>query len=66
MAFRDWLLDQIRTSGLSNSEIARRGGISHARISQVLRGEAPGEKFCRGIARAVTWMRRSGHGCTSF
>lgn len=53
MAFNDWLLIQIRKSGLSQSEIARRGGISHARISQVLAGETPGEKFCKGIAQGL-------------
>jgi len=53
MTFNEWLLQEIERSGLSNSEIARRGGISHARISQVLAGQNPGADFCIGIARGL-------------
>lgn len=52
MTFSEWLQQKITESGLSQSEIARRGGTSHARISQVLAGEKPGASFCLAIARA--------------
>ena len=65
MEFVDWLTGEIRQSGLSYSEIARRGGISHVRISQVMNGEPPGANFCLGIARGLNLppeevMRRAG------
>ncbi|HIP95961.1 MAG TPA: XRE family transcriptional regulator, partial [Anaerolineae bacterium] len=49
----------------SYSEVARRGNISSARISQVIAGEKPGRAFCEGIARAFGLspddvMRRAG------
>ena len=50
--FSQWLLDEITDRRLSYVEVAKRGNISHARISQVISGESPGEKFCQGIARA--------------
>lgn len=66
MTFNEWLLGKIRESSLSNSEIGRRGGISHARISQVLAGEAPGVDFCKAIARGLQLppeevLRMAGH-----
>ena len=65
MEFVDWLTGEIRQSGLSYSEIARRGGITHGRISQVMSGELPGANFCLGIARGLNLppeevMRRAG------
>lgn len=53
MDFIDWLRKTISDSNLSYNEIGRRGGISHARISQVLAGENPGADFCIGIARGL-------------
>ena len=53
MDFIEWLTDKIRTGGLSYSELARRGGMSHARISQVMAGETPGADFCVKLARAL-------------
>lgn len=50
MEFRDWLLKEMDQAGLSNSEFARRAGVSHARISQVLSGDSPGKKFLIRIA----------------
>ena len=52
-AFSQWLLSEITAQGMSYSEVARRGRISHARISQVIAGEEPGKRFCKGIARAL-------------
>lgn len=65
MAFNEWLLQKIEQSGLSYSELGRRGGISHARISQVVSGDKPGAEFCLAIARALgerpeTVMRLAG------
>lgn len=53
MIFSEWLSKKIEESGLSYSELARRGGTSHARISQVIGGETPGADFCVKIARAL-------------
>jgi transcriptional regulator with XRE-family HTH domain len=50
MAFKDWLLSEIEAAGLSNSELARRAGVSHARVSQVLGGDSPGKNFLIKIA----------------
>ena len=50
--FSQWLLDEIERRRMSYTEVGRLGGISHARISQVIAGEAPGKRFCRAIARA--------------
>ncbi len=50
--FSLWLIREMETRGWSYSETARRGGISHARISQVVGGETPGAEFCLAIARA--------------
>lgn len=48
--FAEWLADEIKKSGLSNSEVARRAGVSHARISQILGGDPPGNVFLQKIA----------------
>ncbi len=45
---------EIKDRGWNYSELARRGGASHARISQVLSGgERPGADFCFAIGRAL-------------
>lgn len=51
--FSEWLLLAIEQSGLNNSEVARRAGLSHARISQVLSGDPPGKSFLLKIAPAL-------------
>jgi len=48
--FAEWLSDEIEKSGLSNSEVARRAGVSHARVSQILGGDPPGNSFLQKIA----------------
>lgn len=53
MAFSDWLLEEIEKSGLSYSEIGRRAGFSHARISQVVSGDKPSADFCIAIAKGL-------------
>lgn len=53
LTFQDWLGGEIRKSGLNYSEIARKGGISHSRISQVMGGDPPGTVFCIGVARGL-------------
>lgn len=51
--FTSWLEDQIWKQRITYSEVARRGGISHARISQVLAGDNPGWEFVAAVARAL-------------
>lgn len=52
--FVDWLEDEIWRQRLSQAELARRGNMSPARISQVLAaGERPGWQFVAGVARAL-------------
>jgi transcriptional regulator with XRE-family HTH domain len=52
--FITWLTDEIVSRGWSNSELARRAGISPAAISMVMSGQnRPGNEFCLGIARAL-------------
>jgi transcriptional regulator with XRE-family HTH domain len=53
MDFRGWLRGEIKRQRLSYSELGRRGGISHARISQVLAGSKPGPEFCLAVARGL-------------
>lgn len=53
MTFSEWLGERINESGLNYSEVARRGGTSHARISQVIGGATPGVGFCIAIARGL-------------
>jgi len=52
-SFSKWLLKEIEARGLTYSDIARKGKISHARVSQVLAGEPPGKRFCLAIAKAL-------------
>ena len=51
--FSEWLLREIEARGLTYSDVARQGKISHARVSQVLAGELPGKRFCLAIAKAL-------------
>jgi len=54
MTFNEWLLKQIEKSGLSYSELGRRSGYSHARISQVVNGDLASADFCIAISKALT------------
>lgn len=52
--FNGWMEEQIWKRRLSYRAVARAGGISSARISQVLAGgEPPGWDFCAAMARAL-------------
>ncbi len=51
--FANWLTGEINRLGWSQSELARRAGLSSGLISQVLSGQKPGERFCKGVARAL-------------
>lgn len=52
--FAAWLYGELQTRGWSQSEAARRGGISSQMINAVINLQAnPGLDFCRGIARAL-------------
>lgn len=52
--FVDWLNNELNTKGWSYSELARRGGITHTSISQIINEKRqPGLKVARGIAKAL-------------
>ncbi len=51
--FIDWLHEQLKTRAWSQSELARRSGISVTAINKVMNEErSPGADMCRGIAAA--------------
>lgn len=51
--FATWLEHEMVERGLSQSELARRGGLTPTAINKVLsRERRPGVDLCRGIARA--------------
>lgn len=51
--FADWLQQQISDRGWSQSELARRAGVTPPSINKILSRERfPGVDICRGIARA--------------
>lgn len=50
---RTWLAQELRQRGWTYSRLARRAGISHARISQVFSGDNPGIEFLISIADAL-------------
>lgn len=52
LSFSDWLLQEVERRGLTYSELARRGGTTPARVSQVISGDKPGWDFCLAVARA--------------
>lgn len=64
--FADWLLAELESRGMTQSELARKGGISQAGIAHVIAGDRkPGPKICKAIARAFSIpeeevMRRAG------
>ena len=53
MTFSDWLNQNLNERGWSQSEAARRSGLSASAIQQVVGGiTRPGPRLCRGLARA--------------
>lgn len=53
MDFPTWLKREMDARGLSQSELARRGGFTPTAVSKILsRERLPGVEFCRGVARA--------------
>ena len=56
--FANWLNEQIDKRGWSQNELARRAGVSHAQVSNVIGGYKAGEDFCVGVARAFGLTRR--------
>ncbi|MBA4376971.1 MAG: hypothetical protein C0401_12485 [Anaerolinea sp.] len=64
--FRAWLDSELSQRGLTDIELARRGGISHAVISRARHGQIPGWEACKGIAKglglpAEVVFRAAGH-----
>ena len=57
--FGKWLAHEMGSHGWTNSGLARKAGISHARISQVLSGEKPGCDFLTSIADGLNIPRES-------
>jgi transcriptional regulator with XRE-family HTH domain len=53
MNFQEWLLEELRNRGWSQSELARRADISRASISNILsKTRQPGPEVCEAISRA--------------
>ncbi|MHB9130451.1 MAG: helix-turn-helix domain-containing protein [Armatimonadota bacterium] len=51
--FITWVKHELTARGWSQSELARRGGITQSHMSRVLSGERPpGQAFCRAMSRA--------------
>jgi transcriptional regulator with XRE-family HTH domain len=51
--FSTWLIGELEKRGWSNSELARRAGVTQGAISHVISGtRSPGTDLCRSIARA--------------
>jgi len=48
--FGEWLDQECKKRGWSHGELARRAGVSEARVSQVCRGWKPGVNFLSSIA----------------
>ena len=49
----DWLNSELYVRGWSQSEFARRGGISSSQVSLVLSGQsAPGDRFLKALSEA--------------
>ena len=58
-SFENWLNQQLSQRGWSQSEAARRSGVSASMFSQVISGVAkPGPDFLDGVARAFSLTRR--------
>ena len=51
--FVSWLEKELKARGWTMRELARRAGLTHVTISNVLNGTRnPGVEFCLGVARA--------------
>ena len=51
--FVDWVVEELKSRGWNNSELARRAGVGHSTISGILSYQRrPGLDFCIGVARA--------------
>ena len=54
----DWISNELQRRGWSQREVARRGGISHSTVSDVLSGQrTPTADFCIAIANAFGTSR---------
>lgn len=56
ITFNDWLIKEINAKGWSQSELARKAGITRAAISLILsQSRKPGSDVCSGIAEALDY-----------
>ena len=53
MDFTEWLHQQLEKRGMSQADLARKSGLSRARISQVLSGDTLTADFVISVARAL-------------
>ena len=66
MSFGDWLTEELKQRAWSQSELARRAGLSQVSVSHVIAGNRnPGCEFCVKVAdglgvSAVLVMRKAG------
>jgi transcriptional regulator with XRE-family HTH domain len=52
--FAIWLEEQLKEQGISQSELARRAGVTRGAINNILQGErGPGVDLSNGIAKAL-------------
>ncbi len=52
--FSDWLMDQLRSSNITQSELAKRSGLSTAHITRLLNGERkPGNDALTAVAKGL-------------
>jgi transcriptional regulator with XRE-family HTH domain len=51
--FNDWLLDRLKEKGWSQSELARKSGLTTASISNYINGRIPDKTALRKISKAL-------------
>lgn len=53
MNFSSWLVGEMKTRGMNNSDLARKSGLAPSTVSLVISEQRqPGVEFCQGVAKA--------------
>lgn len=53
-SFATWLIEELKKKDWSQSDLARRAGVSQVTVSRVLsETRQPGPEFCQGVAQAL-------------